>query len=79
MNAGFVKRPQSPNAGAIWVDRDGKRYYGEWRLENGMLRVSGPELGFKETKAKGGNAAVEGLARVLLDELAAERTFRKSG
>jgi len=79
MNPGFVKRPQLPNSGAIWVDRGGKRYCGEWRLENGMLRVSSPELGFKETKSKGGHAAVEGLARVLLDELAAERLIRKSG
>jgi hypothetical protein len=77
MNA--VPAGKSLKSGGISVDRNGKRYYGEWRVENGMLRVSSQDLGFKETSSKGAVGGLEGLARVLLDELAVEKTFRKSG
>jgi len=79
MNAGSEKKAPTHNGGAITVDRAGKRFHGEWRLENGMLRVSSPELGFKETRSGAVRGGLEGLARVLLDELVAERIFRKSG
>ncbi len=66
--------------GSITVDRAGKRYHGEWRVEHGMLQVSCPELGFKETQARGGPAgSFEGLARVLLFELVTEHWTRRSG
>jgi len=66
------------DSGAISVQKEGKCYQGDWRIENGNLVVTSPGLGSKQTRVGGSAGAPVGLARVLLDELVSAYLSRKS-
>lgn len=62
--------------GEISADHDGRNYTAQWKVRNGVLRVSSPVLGSKEAELGPQVRTPENFARMLLRELIAEDQAR---
>ncbi len=58
--------------GTVNVERDGRTFAGEWRIEKGLITVHFGPSTHKTTQLGGFAEAPESLARVLLGELVTE-------